>query len=155
MTSGVEHWGQSMELPRLARGHCKCGPALRQRFLVEEPAHIATPPFSILGPVGVPVRPMRALRAAPLPASNTLLTKMDGGLGLDRETAATLQLGPGQNHESSQLVVVEVFDRVEQIAVERHYATESGANSLVERRRSVSVQPWGGVMRSAWLAQSE
>jgi hypothetical protein len=46
-------------------------------------------------------------------------------------------------------VLVEIFDRVEQIAVQGHQATDSGANNLVTVRRSVRVHPIGGLMRSA------
>jgi hypothetical protein len=46
-------------------------------------------------------------------------------------------------------VLVEISDRIEKIAVEGHQATESGANNRVTVRRSVSVHPRGGIMRSA------
>ena len=67
-----------------------------------------------------------------------------------------VQLGTGQDEETAKVVLIEIFDRVEQIAVEGHlsYATESGANSLVTVRRSVRVHPSGGLMRSAWSAQN-
>jgi hypothetical protein len=52
-------------------------------------------------------------------------------------------------------VIIEIFDRIQQIAVEGHQATESGANNLVDLRRSVKVQPWGGDIRSAWFEHNE
>jgi hypothetical protein len=67
----------------------------------------------------------------------------------------TLQMGTGQDQQSAEIVLVEILDRVQQIAVKGHQATESGAKSRVTVRRSVSVQPWGGIMRSAWSAQNE
>lgn len=38
-------------------------------------------------------------------------------------------------------MVVEVSDRIEEITVECHQATDSGANNLVVVRRSVRVHP--------------
>ena len=52
-------------------------------------------------------------------------------------------------------MIVEFFDRIEEVAVEGHQATDSGTNNLVVVRRSVRVHPWGGVILSAWLAQRE
>jgi len=60
-----------------------------------------------------------------------------------------LELGPGQDEKTTQIVLVEILDRIQQIAVESHQATESGAKSRVTVRRSVRVHPNGGIMRSA------
>ena len=38
-------------------------------------------------------------------------------------------------------MIVEFFDRIEEVAVEGHQATDSGANNLVVVRRSVRVHP--------------
>jgi hypothetical protein len=73
---------------------------------------------------------------------------MDFGMVVAEGTRA-LQLSAGQDQEPTEIVLVEIFDRVEQIAVEGHQATESGAKSRVTVRRSVSVHPSGGIMRSA------
>jgi hypothetical protein len=63
------------------------------------------------------------------------------GMVFSLEGAASMELGAGEDQESAQVVLVEVLDRVQQIAVERHQATERGANSRVTVRRSVKVQP--------------
>lgn len=70
------------------------------------------------------------------------------------ERTRPLELGPGEDQETSQVVLVHFLDGIEQIPVEGHHATDNGANSLVTVRRSVRVQPWGGIIRSAWSAQS-
>ncbi len=70
------------------------------------------------------------------------------------QSAHGLKLCPRENQQAPEVVLVEFFDRIEQITVEGHQATESGANNLVTVRRSVRVQPCGGVIRSEWLAQS-
>jgi hypothetical protein len=92
---------------------------------------------------------MGASSAARLPASHRLLSEMDFRVVVGTEGTRALELSPGQNEEPTQIVLVEIFDRIEQIAVEGHQATESGANSRVTVRRSVNVHPRGGIMRSA------
>jgi hypothetical protein len=57
------------------------------------------------------------------------------------ERTRLLQLGSGEDEEASQVVLVHVFDRVENIAVKRHHATDNGANRRVTVRLSVRVQP--------------
>jgi len=74
---------------------------------------------------------------------------MDFGVVVHAESTRALELSPGQNEEPTEIVLVEIFDRIEQITVEGHQATESGANSRVTVRRSVNVHPRGGIMRSA------
>jgi hypothetical protein len=69
------------------------------------------------------------------------------------ESARSLQLGSREDQETSQIVFVQILDRVEKITVECHQATDNGAKSLVTVRRSVRVHPWGGIIRSAWSAQ--
>lgn len=98
---------------------------------------------------------MWALGATHLPATDFLLTEMHFRFDFGIHRTRPLELSPGEYVESAQLVVVEFFDRIEEVAVEGHQATESGANNLVVVRRSVRVHPWGGVIRSAWLAQRE
>jgi len=73
-------------------------------------------------------------------------------MALGGESAGALELGPGQDEETTKVVLVQVLDRIEEIAVEGHQATESGANSRVTVRRSVSVHPRGGIILSAWSA---
>jgi len=65
------------------------------------------------------------------------------------ESARLLELGPGEDEKASQVVLVQILDRVEKIAVDGHQATDNGANSRVTVRRSVRVHPWGGIIRSA------
>lgn len=65
------------------------------------------------------------------------------------EGTGALKLGAGQYEKTTKVVLVEIFDRIQQIAVEGHQATESGANNRVTVRRSVRVHPSGGIMRSA------
>lgn len=122
---------------------------LRQRFFIEKTPDVSTPASPVLGPVGIPIGAVRALGAARLATSNHLLPETHLWFGSGFHDSAPLQLGLGQYAKTSEVVFVEFLDRVEQIAVERHQATWTGANSLVTVRRSVSVQPWGGVIRSA------
>jgi hypothetical protein len=68
---------------------------------------------------------------------------------LGDEGAQALELGSGQYEKTTEIVLVEILDRIQQIAVESHQATESGAKSRVTVRRSVRVHPNGGIMRSA------
>ncbi len=92
---------------------------------------------------------MWASGAARLAATHRLLAEVDFGVVVGAESTRALELRPGQNEKPTKIVLVEVFDRVEQIAVEGHQATESGANNRVTVRRSVNVHPRGGIMRSA------
>jgi hypothetical protein len=96
-----------------------------------------------------------ALGATHLAATDFLLAEVYLGLDFGIHRPGPLELSPGENVEAAQLVIVEFFDRIEEVPVEGHQATDSGANNLVVVRRSVRVHPWGGVIRSAWLAQSE
>jgi len=84
---------------------------------------------------------MRTSGTAGLAAANCLLAEPHLGVILGFERARTLQLGPGEDEETSQIVLVHFLDRVEKITVESHQATDNGANSLVTVRRSVRVQP--------------
>lgn len=92
---------------------------------------------------------MWTLGASTFPAPNLLLAQVNLRLRLVGQGTRAMELRLGEDHQTSELMVVQVFDRVQQIAVEGHQATESGANSLVDLRRSVRVHPCGGVIRSA------
>jgi hypothetical protein len=61
-----------------------------------------------------------ASSAARLAASHRLLAEVDFGVVVGAESARALELRPGQNEEPTEIVFVQVFDRVEQIAVEGH-----------------------------------
>lgn len=76
-------------------------------------------------------------------------------LAIRVDGARAVELSSGEDMKAAQLMIVEVSHRIEKITVESHQATDNGANNLLVVRRSVKVQPCGGVMRSAWLAQSE
>jgi hypothetical protein len=58
-------------------------------------------------------------------------------------------LGSGEDEKATKVVFVEFPDRVQQVAVQGHQATESGAKSRLTVRRSVRVHPCGGIIRSA------
>lgn len=63
---------------------------------------------------------MRALRAAVLSTPDHLLTQADVGISGGVDGARSLQLGPGENLKTTQTMLVQVFDRIDQIAVEGH-----------------------------------
>jgi hypothetical protein len=98
---------------------------------------------------------MGTFGAPSLTAPDLLLSQMDRWFMLCRKCPRTMKLSLGEDHQTTQFVIVEIFDRVQQIAVEGHQATESGANNLVDWRRSVRVHPWGGDIRSAWFEHNE
>lgn len=89
-----------------------------------------------------------------LAASDPLLAHADLGILSKRRSDYGLQLSSREDLQSPQIVLVQLLDRIEQISVQRHQATLTGAKSRVTVRRSVRVQPCGGVSRSAWSAQS-
>src|SRR3990170_8733988 len=128
--------------------HATTSPDLRQRALLQQTPDITATPSPLLGPIGVPVRAMGTSGATGLPTSDSLLAEAHLGMIVGDECAGPLQLGPGKDQEASQIMLIEVFDRVEQIAVKCHHATDNGAKSLVTVRRSVRVQPCGGIIRS-------
>ena len=94
---------------------------------------------------------MWAPGASRLAAPDALPAQPHLGMILLAQGTGPLQLGAGEDEQTPEVVLVEIPDRVQQIPVEGHQATESGANSRVTVRRSVRVQPRGGIMRSAWL----
>lgn len=73
--------------------------------------------------------------------------------------AGALEPGAGQDEEASEAWLIEVSDRVDQVPIERDAQATSldpeGVNRRVTFRRSVSVQPSGGVIRSACSVHSE
>ena len=84
-----------------------------------------------------------------LPQRTDLLTEVHFGMVIGLQSAGALQLGPGQDEQPAQVVLIHFPHRVQEIAVEGHQATDNGANSRVTVRRSVRVHPWGGIIRSA------
>ena len=148
-TSVWSQRGQSMASNRQRALMLRPDAPLQQRIVIEETPYVAAAPSARFGPIGVPIGPVRTAVAAALPASDHLLSHPDLRLVSVLNGSGTLELSPCQDLKAPQVVLIEVFDRVEQIAVERHQATWTGANRRVAVRRSVSVQPWGGVIRSA------
>ncbi len=92
---------------------------------------------------------MWARVAAGLAAPNRLFAEPYSWMVVGAQSAGLLELGPGEDEEASQVMLVQILDRVEKIAVDGHQATDNGANSRVTVRRSVRVHPWGGIIRSA------
>ena len=84
---------------------------------------------------------MRAFGASPFPTAHLLLSEVHLWLNVVGKVARALQLSFGEDQETSELMAVEIFDRIEQIAVEGHQATDRGAKSLRVVRRSVRVHP--------------
>lgn len=66
---------------------------------------------------------MRAFGATLLPTANHLVAEAHPRLTPGVNRPVPLQLGPGQDLEASQVMTVEFFDRVEEIAVQGHQAT--------------------------------
>lgn len=91
---------------------------------------------------------MRTLGTPSLATADHLLPHADVRINGALDGTGPLERSPGQNLETSKVMLVKFLHRVQQVAVQRHYATWTGANNLVTVRLSVSVQPWGGVMRS-------
>lgn len=84
---------------------------------------------------------MRASGASGLPAPDPLPSHTHFRFRAKRRTCDRLQLGTGEDLKPSEVVLVQILDRVEQVAVEGHQATCTGANNRVTVRRSVSVHP--------------
>jgi hypothetical protein len=63
---------------------------------------------------------MRATGAARLATAHRLLTKMDLRVIFSFERSRPVKLSPGQDQETTKVVLVEIFDRVEQVAVKGH-----------------------------------
>lgn len=127
---------------------------LTQRFFFEQPANILAAAPAAFGPVCVPVRAVGALGAIALATADLLLAEADRRVVPGSDRPGPLKLGAGEDLEPSQIMFVEVLDRIEQVAVESHQATLTGAKSRFTVRRSVRVHPNGGVILSAWSAHS-
>jgi len=96
------------------------------RVFLGQLAHVACPPSPVLRPVCIPVRTVRATCTGGLAAPDPLAAQahvLAGGHGARR-----LEAGTSEDHETLQLVRIELLDRVQQVAVDGHYATSSGAN---------------------------
>jgi hypothetical protein len=63
---------------------------------------------------------VRATGAALFSASHRLLAEMYLGMIFSRQGPGPVQLGPGKDEKTPQIVLVEILDRIEQIAVEGH-----------------------------------
>jgi hypothetical protein len=63
---------------------------------------------------------MWAPGAARLATSHRLLAEMDLGMVFALQCPGAVKLGAGQDQKPPKIVFVEIFDRVEQIAIEGH-----------------------------------
>ena len=96
------------------------------RVFIGQLAHVPRPPPSILRPVRIPVRTVRTPGTGgfaapdPLAAQAHVLTWSNRSGGLETRT--------GENHKTLQLVRIEFLHRVQQVAIDGHYATSRGAN---------------------------
>lgn len=84
---------------------------------------------------------MWAFGASSLATANRLLSHADVWLGAGLDRIGCFELGSSEDLETSQIVFVEISDRIKEITVERHQATCTGAKRRVIVRRSVSVHP--------------
>ncbi len=111
-------------------------PAITSSFLIEQPTDVPGPASSGLGPVGIPVRAVRARRAAGLPTLHLALSQSNRGLRADGHTAL-LQTGAGEDEQPPKFWLVELANRIEQIAIEAHGSGDTGAGSRREQPRHV------------------
>ena len=89
-------------------------------LFVEQSAHVAASATALFPPIGVPVGAVGAGRAALLAALDHLLAKPHLGPIFGADHALAFELCPGQDQQTAEVVLVEVPDRVEEIAVEGH-----------------------------------
>ncbi len=100
---------------------------------------------------------MGARRTGRSSALDRLLTETDFGCSTGVQThSSSLKVGLRQNQQPTQLMLIKISNIVKQVSVKTHdsYATSAGANNRTVLRRSVNVQPIGGVSRSAWIPQT-
>jgi len=87
---------------------------------VQQSAYIAAAAPAFLPPVGVPIGPMGAGRAALLAALDHLLSEPHLRSVLLSYETLTLEFGPREDQKPPQVVFIEIADRVEKVAVKRH-----------------------------------
>jgi len=66
---------------------------------------------------------MWAAGATRLATADRLLAEMDLGMVVSVQGARSVQLRPGQDEQAAQIVLIEVLDRIEQVAIEGHRGT--------------------------------
>jgi len=87
---------------------------------MQQAPDVAATATALFPPVGVPVGAMGAGRATLLSALDHLFAQPDLGPILRTDRSLSLELGAGQDQKTTEVVLVEVPDRVEQVAVEGH-----------------------------------
>lgn len=92
-------------------------------LIVEKTAHIPAPTLARLCPIGVPIGTVWAFGASLLSAPDHLLSHVHLWLAPPADRSRTLELSSREDLKTTQIVLVQFFDRIEQIAVEGHQAT--------------------------------
>ena len=93
-----------------------------------------------------------------LPASNASLSEPDRRFRRPDRHPDALESGTCEDEQAPKAGLVEFFDRIDQVPIERDAQATSldpGVNRRVTLRRSVNVQESGGVMRSACSVHRE
>lgn len=80
---------------------------------IKKTAQVAAAATALLPPVGIPVRTVRAGTAARLATSDQVLAQFHLGLFPRRNDAIPLQLSPGEDQETAQIVLIELPYSVE------------------------------------------
>ena len=88
------------------------------RSFVEEFAYISRPTATVLGPECVPIRAVGTGTALRLPTAHGTLAKFDTGFDLGYRNADGFETSPCQHEQPPETRLVEITDRVDQIAVE-------------------------------------
>src|SRR5665811_1901362 len=82
--------------------------------------HVACSPLSVLGPVSVPIRSVRAARTRSFATPDPLLTQADVHLRTQGDSAYRFEPCPGENDEPLEFMRIEFPDCVEQVPVDSH-----------------------------------
>ena len=85
---------------------------------MEKTPYIPASATSLFPPVGVPVGSVRASCAAFLAAFDHLLAKPHPGPIFRANDSLTFKLSTSKDQKAAEIVLIEVLDRVQQIAVE-------------------------------------
>jgi hypothetical protein len=87
---------------------------------VKQSPDVSAAPTAFFPPVRIPIGTVGACGATLLAAFDHLLAQPHPGPILGGDHPVTLELGPGKDEQPAQVVLVEISDRVEQIAVKGH-----------------------------------
>lgn len=88
-------------------------------FLQQLP-NVAAPALATFPPVGIPVRAVRTRGTSRLPALDPLAAKTHFRFRSRAQSTRSFEPGSCQNKEAPKLVLVEFFDRLDEIPVKRH-----------------------------------